>query len=74
MARGAMGQSMTRKATPIAEGQTVRYWKGLRRGVYSGTAKVISIGDLSGTPVAWLEGVSGCIACTHLQPVPEIAS
>lgn len=23
------------------------------------------------TPVAWLDGVSGCIALTHLSPSPE---
>lgn len=64
---------MTRKDT-IAEGQTVQYWKGIRRGEPTGTAKVTGVGDLCGTPVAWLEGVSGCIAYTHLQPVPESAS
>lgn len=52
---------------PLGEGDNVNYWAGLRRGNPTGTAKVTKLGDMSGTPVAWLEGVNGCIAATHLE-------
>lgn len=54
----------------IVEGLIVRYWKGARRGEPSGTSTVTSVGDIGGIRVVWLEGVSGCIAHTHIQAVP----
>jgi hypothetical protein len=52
-------------------GTRVRYWKGARegRGKESVTRSEASV--LSGhTAVVWLEGVSGAIALSHVEPLP----
>ena len=50
-------------------GTRVRYWTGVREGlgkesVTSHTAQV-----LCGAAVIWLQGVSGCIALSHVEPI-----
>ncbi|MDH6460150.1 hypothetical protein M2302_000301 [Micromonospora sp. A200] len=55
-------------AHPI--GTTVRYWKGVREGDGKTSTTRTEAQLLSGhTAVVWLEGVSGCIALTHIEPV-----
>lgn len=59
-------------------GTLVDYWRGARefggaeltpsgRGRLKHKATVLS----GHTAVAWIEGCSGCIALTHVRPVPE---
>ncbi|MFI6228595.1 hypothetical protein ACIBCR_14940 [Micromonospora echinospora] len=50
----------------------VRYWKGVREGDGK-TARTRTPAQLLGghTAVVWLEGVSGCIALTHVDPISE---
>ncbi|WP_346536985.1 hypothetical protein [Micromonospora sp. DPT] len=51
-------------------GTTVRYWKGVREGDGKTSTTRTEAQLLSGhTAVVWLEGVSGCIALTHIEPV-----
>jgi len=52
-------------------GTTVNYWRGVREGKPSGTGPTRSDAQLlSGhTAVVWIEGTSGCIALTHVEPV-----
>lgn len=51
-------------------GTVCDYWTMDRNGDPSGTAKTRSSAELLGghTAVVWLEGVSGCIALTHVRP------
>lgn len=51
-------------------GTDVRYWKGVKRGEPTGVAAVRAPAELFGghTPSVWLEGVSGCVALTHVEP------
>lgn len=53
-------------------GDIVEYWKGLRRGAPSGEAQISSMGMVDGRPVAYLVGVSGGVALTHLNPKQEV--
>lgn len=55
-------------AHPI--GTPVRYWKGVREGAGK-VSTTRTVAQLLGghTAVVWLNGVSGCIALTHIQPV-----
>ncbi|MGW1059330.1 hypothetical protein [Micromonospora rubida] len=55
-------------ASPI--GTPVRYWRGARDGD-GRTARTRTAAQLLGghTAVVWLDGVSGCIALTHVQPI-----
>lgn len=59
-------------------GTMVEYWRGAReidgveltpsgRGRLSHAATVLS----GHTAVAWIEGCRGCIALTHVRPIPE---
>jgi hypothetical protein len=51
-------------------GTRVRYWKGAKRGAPSGEAVTRGKATLMcNVPVAWLEGVSGCIALSHVEVV-----
>ena len=50
------------------EGTRMRYWKGLRQGAPTGLATVRAPATvMCGAAVVWLEGVSGCIALTHVE-------
>lgn len=50
------------------EGTRMRYWKGLRQGAPTGIAAVRAPASvMGGAAVVWLEGVSGCIALTHVE-------
>lgn len=49
-------------------GTKVRYWKGARRGEPSGEACTTGPATIvGGTGVVWLDGVSGCIALSHVE-------
>jgi hypothetical protein len=50
-------------------GTVVSYWKGVRVGPSTGSAATRSEAQMLGghTAVVWLEGVSGCIALTHVE-------
>lgn len=54
-----------------AVGTEVRYWPMAREGEGRGPVKTRTTAQvLSGhTAVVWLEGVSGCMAISHIQPV-----
>ncbi|WKU07989.1 hypothetical protein [Micromonospora sp. HUAS LYJ1] len=53
-------------------GTPVRYWKGIRDGDGRTARTRTQAQLLSGhTAVVWLDGVSGCIALTHIQPISE---
>lgn len=54
-------------------GTPVRYWKGAREGD-GRTARTRTAAQLLGghTAVVWLDGVSGCIALTHVEPIGEV--
>jgi len=49
-------------------GTKVRYWTGVREG--SGTVSVTRSEAqlLCNTAVIWIEGVSGCVALSHVEP------
>ena len=52
-----------------AVGTPVRYWSGIKEGDGK-LSKTRSQADLmGGTAVVWLEGVSGCIALSHVEAV-----
>ncbi|MFF0823033.1 hypothetical protein ACFYUR_21950 [Micromonospora haikouensis] len=57
-------------ANPI--GTPVRYWRGVREGD-GRTARTRTEAQLLGghTAVVWLQGVAGCIALTHVEPISE---
>jgi hypothetical protein len=53
-------------------GTRVRYWTGVREG--SGKVSITSTAAevLGGhTAVVWIEGCSGCVALSHVQPEPK---
>lgn len=53
-------------------GTPVRYWKGVREGDGKTARTRTPAQLLSGhTAVVWLDGVSGCIALTHVDPISE---
>lgn len=54
-----------------AVGQRVRYWKGACEGEPTGVARTSTKASVLGghTAVVWLEGVSGCVALTHIEPL-----
>lgn len=53
-------------------GTLVRYWKGVREGEGKESTTRSAAQLLEGhTAVVWLDGVSGCIALTHIQPVSK---
>ncbi|GHJ11191.1 hypothetical protein TPA0907_55580 [Micromonospora humidisoli] len=53
-------------------GTPVRYWPGVREGDGRTARTRTQAQLLSGhTAVVWLDGVSGCIALTHIQPITE---
>lgn len=50
----------------------VRYWTGAREGDGKTTRTRTPAQLLSGhTAVVWLDGVAGCIALTHVEPITE---
>lgn len=53
------------------KGTRVRYWKGPREGEPTGEATTRAPAEALGghTAVVWLDGVSGCIALTHVEVV-----
>lgn len=56
------------KAFPI--GTRVRYWTGVREGVGRESVTKYAAALVSNQPCVWVEGVTGCIALTHVEPVP----
>lgn len=51
-------------------GTRVRYWTGAREGVGKESVTRTEAEALSGhTAVIWLEGVVGCVALTHVEPL-----
>ena len=54
-------------------GTLVRYWRGVHEGAPSGVGRTRTLAEvLSGhTAVVWISGTSGCIALTHVEPVPD---
>ena len=54
------------EAHPV--GTRMRYWKGLRQGEPTGHAIVRAPASvMGGSAVVWLEGVSGCVALSHVE-------
>jgi hypothetical protein len=52
-------------------GTRVRYWTFDRQGLGKVGTTRSQAEVLSGhTPVVWIEGVSGCVALTHVEPIP----
>lgn len=54
-------------------GTMMYYWRGAKEALPSDSGPLTSPASvLSGhTAVAWIEGCSGCIALSHVEPVPE---
>ena len=56
------------RANPV--GTLVRYWKGIRQGEPSGTGKTTCEAySAYGTAVVFIEGCSGFVALTHVEPI-----
>ncbi len=57
-------------------GTVLRYWRGEKRGESSGAGRSYAAANvLSGhTAVVWIEGCSGCIALSHVEPVAPCES
>jgi hypothetical protein len=56
-------------------GQLVRYWTGLRDGIgiISHTRSKAEV--LGGhTAVVWIDGCSGCVALSHIEPLVDSAA
>lgn len=53
-------------------GTQVRYWTGVREGIgnlsFTKTAAEVLEGH---TAVVWLDGVSGCVALSHVMPISK---
>jgi hypothetical protein len=59
-------------AFPIAT--SVRYWTGSRDGIGRVSKTRTEASVLYGhTAVVWLDDVAGCIALSHVEPMPEVA-
>jgi hypothetical protein len=55
-------------------GTPVRYWTGARVGHgQKGKTRTLAEGLNGHTAVLWLEGVSGCVALSHIQPEPKLS-
>jgi hypothetical protein len=53
-------------------GTKVRYWKGAKRGEPNGESCTVGPASLvGGSGVVWLDGVSGCIALSHVEVVTK---
>lgn len=50
-------------------GTPVRYWTGLRQGEGKAATTRSEASVMCGSAVVWLEGVSGCVALTHVQVI-----
>jgi len=56
--------------TPV--GTSVRYWTGMREGEGKVSTTRTPAHVLGGhTAVVWLEGVSGCVALSHVEPISQ---
>lgn len=56
------------RAYPV--GTMVQYWRGAKEGEPTGTgATRTEARDFYGQPVVWIEGCSGCVALTHVEPI-----
>jgi hypothetical protein len=54
-------------------GTPFRYWRGAKEGEPSGEGKTRSEATIiGGQPVVWIQGCSGCIALTHVEPAVEV--
>lgn len=66
------GKALVRKwnkSFPI--GTKVRYWTGVREGIGNISTTRTEAQFLGGhTPIVWIEGVSGCVALSHVEPIP----
>lgn len=57
------------RAYPV--GTTFRYWTGAKSGPPTGEAVTYHEATVlpSGTAVAWLEGVAGCVSLSHVEAI-----
>ena len=63
---------MADTATNLPVGTPVRYWTFTREGpgrISRTRTTVQPLGGEGGTPVVWVEGVSSCIAMTHIEQI-----
>lgn len=53
-------------------GTLVHYWRGDKAGEPSGTGKTTTEAqDFYGQAVVWIDGCSGCVALTHVEPAAQ---
>lgn len=66
---------LSRDAAELTEkyppGTRCRYWRGAREGPGQETTIRSPYSVVAGQIVVWLKGVSGCIAATHVEPIPD---
>jgi len=57
------------KTFPV--GTRCRYWTGVRSGIGKLSRTRTEAQVVGGHAVVWIEGQTGCIALSHVEPLPE---